>query len=109
MKKRNSYSRESKLIEKIFFLGVLVIVFIVTIFLSLNSTNILLGPDESSMSYENAQASLSKLSPEGIAWYCGKKDNYVDSQGNVYGARALQELKRILGNEIKLRNDFCIE
>ena len=108
MKKRNSYSRESRLIEKVFFLGVLIIVFIIAIFFSLNSTNILLSPDES-MSYENAQASLSKLSQEGIEWYCGKKDNYVDSQGNIYGARELQELKRILGNDMKLRSDFCTE
>src|SRR3989344_8021830 len=108
MKKSNSYSRESRLIEKVFFLGVLIIVFIIAISLSLNSTAIFLSPDES-MSYENAQASLSKLSQEGIDWYCGKRDNYVDSQGNVYGARELQELRRILGNEMKLRSDFCTE
>ena len=63
--------------------------------------------DESTLSFENSKALLSAFPPEGIDWYCGNTDSYTDAQGNVYGAKELEELKKILGNAQQLELEFC--
>ena len=71
------------------------------------SSGILLGPKLEGISYEKAKSYIIDLGPGGVDWYCGKIDLFVDKNGNEYGQRELQELKRILGNEMLIRNDIC--
>src|SRR3989344_2511897 len=65
-------------------------------------------PSESGMSYEDAHGIVSKLGDDGIDWYCGKIERYTDSQGNEYGVIELTELKKIVGNEERLREELCL-
>ncbi len=72
------------------------------------SSGILLGPSsDGSVSYESARSFLTDLGEQGIEWYCGRSQSFIDLQGNVYQSKELEELKKILGNEIQLRNEFC--
>ena len=56
---------------------------------------------------EKARSLLLELGEDGIDWYCGKRENYIDAQGNNYGAVELNELKKILGNDKQLDEEFC--
>ncbi|MDO8508135.1 MAG: hypothetical protein Q7S27_00455 [Nanoarchaeota archaeon] len=109
MKKRALKKEGVKTTEKILFLSVPLIVFGIAIYLGFNSSNISLGPDEPGMSYESAVTLLRGLGNEGIEWYCGERNSFVDAQGNSYGDRELIELKKILGNDMRLFNEFCSE
>ncbi len=110
MKKKNNNSKESLLVMRVFFLGIFGVVIIMGLTLMLNSNGVLFSPDEgSTINYNGAVSILNNLGPDGVEWYCGNRESYTDPQGNSYGARELEELRRILGNEIRLRNEFCRE
>lgn len=91
---------------KILFLGVLAIVLIVALYLMSVSSGILLSPDEG-ISFESAKSYIIGLGPNGVDWFCGKKEFYTDTNGKQYGAKSLEELKRILGNEMRLISALC--
>ena len=93
---------------KALFLGVLVLVIFISIYLTF-FPSISLSPEEeqSATSFVDASSFLSKLGQDGIDWYCGKRESFTDEQGNNYGAKELEALKKILGNERRLMEEFC--
>ena len=105
VKTRNRYM-------KIIFIIIIAIVVLIAIYLAFFAKKGLQysPPIESSktvLSYANSRELLAILEQEGIDWYCGKSKSYTDAKGNVYGAKELEELKKILGHEEELRNEFC--
>ncbi len=96
---------------KAIFLGVFIVIIFIAIYLSFFPSNITLSPndtDEVAMSFAEASSLLAKLGQDGIDWYCGKRESFTDEQGNNYAQKELEELKRILGNEKRLREKFCL-
>ncbi len=109
MKKKNIYSKKQIFNVPAIFLGVFVIVILIAIYLSF-FPSIALSPDdidEGAMPFAEASSLLAKLGPDGIDWYCGKRESFTDAQGNNYAQKELEELKRILGNEKRLMQEFC--
>ncbi len=92
---------------RVLFFGVFSIVILAAIYLTINSSLISLSPQEGFLSYENAAVSISELGPDGIRWYCGFSDNFTDKNGNQYGSKELEELRKVLGNDMKLYKEFC--
>jgi hypothetical protein len=92
---------------KIFFLLIFLIVLLSFVYLKLTTTPISLSPDDSTMSFDNARVLLSAFPQEGIDWYCGKSPSFSDMQGNSYGEPELLELKKILGNDLLLDEEYC--
>ena len=102
MKKQNNL-----FLTRLVLLGVLAVVAISAVYQMTISSGILLGPKFDGISYEKARSYITDLGPQGLDWYCGKANSFIDKNGNEYGQRELEELKRILGNEMRLRNDLC--
>ena len=99
---------EKRFVSYVLYFGVLVAIIFAALYLSFFSQPFQLGPAEDSIKdYSNARALLLKLGNQGINWYCGKIDSFADAQGNVYGARELVEMKRLLGNDERLSREFC--
>ncbi len=109
MKKKQTNKNYSATVNKIFYLGILGFVFVIAIYMALTSNTILFSPPETGMLYENAATILSGFKKDGIEWYCGYKESYIDNKENVYGLKELIELKKILGNDAELYNEFCLK
>lgn len=95
---------------RIFFLSILLIVAVSYLYVSFfdnSGESVSYSPSTSILSTENAKELVMALGPEGVDWYCGRADNYVDSKGNTYGAKELAELKRILGSTEVLEKEIC--
>ena len=110
MKKKNIAYKKHVSGMQALFLSVFIIVVFIAIYLSFFPSNVKLSPDETdeaAMPFPDAGSLLAKLGQEGIDWYCGERESYIDVAGNVYGQEELGELKRILGNEKMLRQKFC--
>lgn len=91
------------------YLTVFAMVFVSALYFAFFSSDVQFSPpSESGMSYEDAHGIVSKLGDDGIDWYCGKIERYTDSQGNEYGVIELTELKKIVGNEERLREELCL-
>ena len=98
---------EKRFVSYVLYFGILFAIILSAVYLSV-SQPFQLGPSEDSIKdYSNARALLLKLGNQGINWYCGKIESFSDAQGNVYGAKELVEMKRLLGNEERLRAEFC--
>ena len=100
---------EKRFVSYVIYFGILAAIIFSAIYLSYFSKPFQLGPAEtdSIKDYSNARALLLKLGNEGIDWYCGRIGSFADAQGNIYGIRELEEMKRLLGNEARLREEFC--
>ena len=105
--KKEKISKKDNFNTRPLFLAIFFIVVLIALYLSLQSSQILLNPEETSLNLETARSILSKMSQEGIAWYCGRIEYYVDEQGNNFDQRSLTELKKILGNDEQLKEEFC--
>ena len=95
---------------RVLYFGVFLIVLLSAVSLSLFSSNELqFSPpaSDSGMSYETASSFLQVMGQQGIDWYCGKTQTYIDKQGTAYGSIELIELKKILQNDDLLRQNFC--
>ncbi len=99
----------NKIISKSLFLGVLGIVFVIALYLMFASSGIFYSPVVDGISFENAKSYIIGLGPNGVEWYCGKREFFTDANGKQYGAKSLEELKRILGNEARLMSELCSE
>lgn len=108
MKKKaiGSYNEKLSLIRILFF-GVFFIVLLSAFYLSFFSTEMQFSPPTEGISFETASSLLSTMGQNGIDWYCEKTLSYMDKQGNTYGSTELKELKKILGNDALLREEFC--
>lgn len=104
---KEKISKKNNFNTRPLFLAIFFIVVLIAIYLSLQSSQILLNPEDTSLSLETARSILSKMIPEGIEWYCGRIESYVDEQGNIFNQKSLEELKKILGNDEQLREEFC--
>ncbi len=108
MKKKAIIAYDEKLsLIRILFFGVFSIVLLSAFYLSLFPAEVQLSPSSQGISFETARSLLSTMGPEGIDWYCEKTPSYADKQGNTYGAVELEELKKILGNDALLKQEFC--
>lgn len=102
---RKMNSRKMKSI-RLLFIGVLVIVVIAGLYIIFSESDLLLGP-KSSLDYDNSKSVIKALGPQGIKWYCGEISSFTDFAGNSYDLDDLKGLKNVLGNERRLRRDFC--
>ncbi len=107
MKNKRSSKLKNLTTIRILFLGVFSLVVITGIYLSFSTSKLLLSPEQKGLSYESARFYISKLGQDGIRWYCGTTESYTDTNGNQYGSRELNELKRIIGNDERLHAEFC--
>ena len=105
MKKIEVHRRKPNL--KALYLAVFLIVVAASIYLSFFPSISLSPEEDTGASLADASKFLSKLGKDGIDWYCGKTESFTDEQGNYYGSKELVELKKILGNERRLMEEFC--
>jgi len=91
---------------RLLFIGVLVIVVLAGLYIIFSESDLLLGPG-TSLDYDNSKSVIMALGQEGIKWYCGEILSYTDFAGNNYDEKDLRGLKDVLGNERRLKRDFC--
>lgn len=106
--KKNEISKIQTNSIRAIFISVFFIIIFIALYLAFLAPSVSFSPeDETVMSFNNARSLLSALGKDGIDWYCGKITTFNDAKGNLYGQKELEELKRLLGNNEKLRDEFC--